>query len=118
MPKIIFRPEPSPPPFVPPTPPPATASINMNPYPFSIDENVEVSINGLNITTEYNELILWFGYSEEDYEVFGQAFELDSDNGAHFVMRSVNFNSEDYPFICVSVEFDGEILQVIPLQLI
>ena len=38
MPKIMFRPNPTPPPFVPPTPVPTDNLLQITPYPFEADE--------------------------------------------------------------------------------
>lgn len=47
MPKIIFRPNPTPPPFVPPTPEPTENLVHINPYPFSYGDTLQVSLSNL-----------------------------------------------------------------------
>lgn len=67
MPKIIFRPNPTPPPFVPPTPPEPTNIVVLSKYPFMADEpvfvyfdNVEVPQNVMYSFEVYvNELQNW-----------------------------------------------------------
>lgn len=48
MPKIIFRPNPTPPPFVPPTPPVIVNGVQITPYPF--EESQIISCRLVNVT--------------------------------------------------------------------
>lgn len=47
MPKIIFRPNPTPPPFVPPTPEPTENLVHINPYPFNEGDSLQVTLSNL-----------------------------------------------------------------------
>ena len=49
MPKIIYRPNPSPPPFDPPTPPVQNPSVHFNPYPFNPDELLQIVLTNLDL---------------------------------------------------------------------
>lgn len=60
MPKIMFRPAPTPPPFVPPTPPAIENSIHFTPYPFDEETAITIKLSNLNVPQ-----------SPGRYEVFG-----------------------------------------------
>jgi hypothetical protein len=60
MPKIMFRPAPTPPPFVPPTPPAIENSIHFTPYPFDEETAITIKLSNLNVPQAL-----------QGYEVFG-----------------------------------------------
>lgn len=59
MPKIMFRPNPTPPPFVPPTPGPTENLIHISPYPFDQQQNLQVSLSNLQPFSGY--IVVEFG---------------------------------------------------------
>lgn len=54
MPKIIFRPNPTPPPFDPPTPPVQNPSVFFTPYPFETDELLHAVLTNLDLPEDIN----------------------------------------------------------------
>ncbi len=67
MPKIMFRPNPTPPPFVPPTPVYPTNSIELSPFPFNAKQNVDACIHNLTLPSGYDEYYLCYYVPAEDY---------------------------------------------------
>ena len=51
MPKVMFRPNPTPPPFVPPTPPEPTNIVVLSKYPFEAYESVFVYFKNMEVPT-------------------------------------------------------------------
>lgn len=72
MPKIIFRPAPTPPPFVPPTPPAIENSIHITPYPFDEDTAITIKLSNLNLPQTSTQFDV-FGIDE-----FGEDAGLDA----------------------------------------
>ena len=60
MPKIIFRPNPTPPPFPPPTPAPTENLVHITPYPFNSGDTLQVSLSNLQPFSGY--LTVEFGF--------------------------------------------------------
>lgn len=72
MPKIMFRPAPTPPPFVPPTPPVIENSIQITPYPFNEDTAITIKLSNLNLPQTSTQFEV-FGIDE-----FGEDAGLDA----------------------------------------
>ena len=68
MPKIIFRPNPTPPPFDPPTPPVQNPSVFFNPYPFEPDTPIHAVLTNLTLPSETN-VFSFEGYVEQWQDV-------------------------------------------------
>lgn len=66
MPKIIFRPNPTPPPFVPPTPVPTENLVSISPYPFGDYDQ---------ITVVFSNIIIPTGYSFIDFDMHDSAID-------------------------------------------
>lgn len=94
MPKIIFRPNPTPPPFVPPTPTPVII------YPVDIDVYSKIQFGEFSYQGySFNAAIDAFGYySEDDYEY--QEIHYTND-GVNFTQVNIdeNINSHDKIYI-------------------
>lgn len=67
MPKIMYRPNPVPPPFVPPTPPAPVPSVSINPYPFEADEEIIATFENV-IVPESANLVEFFGFNVQKGE--------------------------------------------------
>lgn len=87
MPKIIFRPNPTPPPFVPPTPPVQNPSVFFNPYPFEPDTPIHVVLTNLDLPANTNKICLqgyveawddWAMFNNVDIEIGQTTVEFDS----------------------------------------
>lgn len=75
MPKIIFRPNPTPPPFVPPTPVYPANSIKLSPFPFNAEQNVDACIYNLTLPSGYDTYFLCYYVPAEDY--YSHMVEID-----------------------------------------
>ncbi len=64
MPKVIFRPNPTPPPFVPPTPIYPENSISFSPATFNIGQSVVATIHKVVTTPETTKIELYFNIGE------------------------------------------------------
>lgn len=116
MPKIMYRPNPVPPPFVPPTPPEYTNVVVITKYPFEANELVDVYFKNVEIPLgltyvfqiHLKEQQLWLAVN--DYE---QSLPNES-NPNKMTFDADSSEIDGYNILC---QDEGENIKTVPLML-
>lgn len=98
MPKIIYRPNPTPPPFPPPQPPyDDTLFVRINPFEFELNQTVTLNIQQGDFPP-FNTFEIW--YSNELLQTIVNAFSerFDPSIFGQDIQTVANVNKSDYPY--------------------
>lgn len=112
MPKIIFRPNPTPPPFVPPTPGYATElHVTLNPVEFTPDSGYEMTIAQASLP-EFDSVAFGFGEGDSSY---GQIYRNDFAFDTPISMQTEYDYDSSSPFIASFLDGNGMSIYEIPV---
>ena len=118
MPKVIFRPNPTPPPFVPPTPPIDEDSVKFNPSSFSEGQTINATVFNIVAIEEHDSLCLSFTVPSIGF--------VDSPTFSHsdetIEQLTVSFNapcdSNSFSEVHLAFLVDNEIISLVPLNIV
>lgn len=107
MPKIIFRPAPTPPPFVPPTPVPTENIIHLNPRQFSYSDVVSCYFENL-VNVPEHDVVEFRQYSEpnEEFYIYG-SIDLESISQSSPYQFTADYSSAETTYFYL-VFFKGD----------
>lgn len=118
MPKVIFRPNPIPPPFVPPTPPIDEDSVKFNPSSFSEGQTINATVFNIVAIEEHDSVRLGFRKTGLGY-VYSSTF---SHSDESIEQLSVSFDapcdSNDFSTVILQFLTDGEVVGAVDLNII
>ena len=118
MPKIMFRPAPTPPPFVPPTPVPTENLIHINPYPFNEGDSLQVTLSNLAPFSGY--IVVEFGMFvpyEGDVVIYGTIAQAGEPIPTNFNV-DIDYSSEEIDYYVLNVIMQQGVNNFIRLNLI
>lgn len=118
MPKIMFRPNPTPPPFVPPTPPIDQDSVKFNPSSFSEGQTINATVFNISSPEDHDSICFGFlkiGGGYVDSSTFSHSDES-------IEQLSVSFDapcaSNDFLLVILIFLLDGEEVGTVDLSII
>ena len=98
MPKIMYRPNPTPPPFVPPVPPvPTEPYVTISPYPFGSDEPINCRI--FNVVAPAEATYMIFDISDSDNTIVNMRVDIESPIVGEFDIQAVTLASSSNDMI-------------------
>lgn len=118
MPKIMFRPAPTPPPFVPPGPAPTENLIHITPYPFEEQETIQVALSNLQSLPNYT-IVEFGGFSkqEDDFVIFSSIAESGEPIPTNFSV-TVYYPSIDIDYFILHVIDEQSVVTNVRLNLV
>lgn len=118
MPKIIFRPNPTPPPFVPPTPGPTENLTHISPYPFDQQQDLQVSLSNLQPISGYSSVEFgMYVESEGGYIIAGEIAQQDEPIPTNFTIIT-DYSSDEIEYFFLYVIMQSGVNSYVRLNLV
>ena len=110
MPKIIFRPNPGPPPFVPPTPTYDTiVYAKSNPFPIHADDEFTIVFSQANVPA-FEEVKIWAGYEPLQQSDELAIIIMSNEDFGEEMSASSNLNSDLFPYLTIVFYKDNDVV--------
>ena len=114
MPKVMFRPNPTPPPFVPPTPPEPTNIVVLSKYPFEKGEPVLVYFKNVEVPPAEANTFDIYSNSEQSWYTVWEFYPSLPDESNPFE-TNFEYDSADIGGYQISSFVQGVVIKTIPL---
>lgn len=107
MPKIIFRPAPTPPPFVPPTPSyDTTVYAQTNPFPTQAGSIFTVIFTPANVPA-FDSVIIWLCYEPLEHSDVLASFNMTNEDFSKEIIADAFYESDSEPYLSIEFEAGG-----------